>query len=125
MGNRRFPADHPLRFLEAQLPYGGDCWSTFDLHQLTDDDVWCLGFDELTDAALLALADDMQEVHLTAEQYRCLSRHELSLEQGEALGLWTPNPWRPGVWMQTTRGAQMPCVALRLSDEADELSNSN
>jgi hypothetical protein len=95
MGNRRFPEDHPMRFLHAQIPHGPDVWWTFDLHELTDDEIWGLGFDELSDAELRAQGAEIAEVHLTLEQWRCLARHRLDVDGEIYEGLWVWHPLNP------------------------------
>jgi hypothetical protein len=117
MGNRRFPEDHPLRFLHAQLPHGADAWGTFDLHELTDDELWCLGLDELTDEELRAQGASIAEVHLTLAQWQCLAGHQMCHDDVVYEGHWEQHPWKPNWWVQTDRGKQMPCLALRLSDD--------
>jgi hypothetical protein len=114
MGNRRFPEDHPMRFLHAQIPHGPDVWWTFDLHELTDDEIWGLGFDELSDAELRAQGAEIAEVHLTLEQWRCLARHRLDVDGEIYEGLWVWHPLNPHWLVQTERGQQMPCLAFRL-----------
>jgi hypothetical protein len=116
MSNRRFPADHALRFLEAQLPYGWDWWAWFDLAALTDEEVWCLGLDELSDADLRAQSDELAEVPLTLEQWRCLARHELTIEDELNEGLSVQDPRDAQRLIPTQRANRMPWLALRLSD---------
>jgi hypothetical protein len=116
MSNRRFPEHHPLRFLHAQLPYGPDCWATFDLHDLTDDEIWRLGLGEISDAELRAQGAETAEVHLTLEQWRCLARHMLNIDDELYEGLLVWHPLDSQRLIQTERGARMPCLAFRLPD---------
>jgi hypothetical protein len=117
MGNKRFPADHPLRLLKAQLPHDPDWWATFDLHDLTDDEIWLLGLDELSDAELRAQGAQTAEVHLTLEQWRCLARHELNVDDELYEGLYVRHLLDSHILIETERRKRMPCLAFRLQDD--------